>query len=291
MTEERKGAGPRIAHSRGQADDWSLVLTAAGIAHRLERTAEGWALHVAWRDEERVDRHLEAYRQESAARLQPDVERPEYGRSHAGFALAGALVLFYLVTGPREASVSWFRAGSASADLILAGELWRTVTALTLHADAAHIMGNAASCAIFVTALSRLLGPGIAAWLLLLAGGLGNGVTAIAHASRHSAVGASTALFGAVGSLAGIQFVTWRRRVTRTARAWVPLAAGLALLAMLGTGQNADIAAHFFGFVAGTGLGVLTARGLGRPPGPLVQWPLALAATGTVLACWGIALR
>lgn len=291
MTQERKRPGPWTTQSRAQAEDWELVLTAAGIEHTLERTAEGWTLNVAWRDEQRVARHLEAFQRESTASLQRDAERPEYGRSYAGFTLAGSLVVFYLVTGPREASVSWFRAGSASAEDIVAGELWRTVTALTLHADAAHLVGNAVSCAIFVTALSRLLGPGIAAWLLLLAGAIGNGFTAVAHGAHHSAVGASTALFGAVGGLAGIQFVTWRRRVTRTPRAWVPLAAGLALLAMLGTGRNADIAAHFFGFAVGTTLGVLTGLAVRRPPGPLMQWPMALAATGTVLACWAIALR
>jgi hypothetical protein len=44
------------------------------------------------------------------------------------------------LTGPREPGAIWFDRGSASAQQILAGEVWRTVTALTLHADLAHVV-------------------------------------------------------------------------------------------------------------------------------------------------------
>src|SRR5438034_425376 len=65
-------------------------------------------------------------------------------------------------------------------------------------------------------------------------------------------IGASTAVFGALGALAA--FPQHRRR------AWVPLGAGLALLAFLGTSKRADLAGHLCGFVAGLLLGAVASR-------------------------------
>jgi membrane associated rhomboid family serine protease len=280
----------RVTPSRRQAEDWALALTAAGIPHKLERTPAGWALIVAWRDEERVASELDAVQSENLVATHSTAAELEYGTTYVGFALAALFLAFYFITGSRDAAVIWFRAGSASADAILEGELWRTVTALTLHADAPHVLGNAVSCVIFVTAVCRTLGPGIGSWLILLAGAVGNAITAYAHGTGHSSVGASTALFGAVGILAGLQFAMQHRRLPRRRRAWVPIAAGLALLAMLGTGRNADIAAHFFGFAVGIPLGAAAALAVRRPPTSRLQWPLALIAAGAVVGCWLIAL-
>jgi membrane associated rhomboid family serine protease len=205
----------------------------------------------------------------------------------AAILAALGLGAFYAHTGPRRPSMVWFRLGSADADAILAGEYWRVVTALTLHADAGHVFANAASCALFVGLLCRTVGPGIAVWLVLVAGALGNGATALAYGTHHSAVGASTGIFGAIGALAGLQFAS-RQRGARP-RPWLPLAAGLALLAMLGSSPDADVAAHFFGFAAGAGAGL--ALGV-RPvalPGTPGQSLLSLAAAVAIVACWGLA--
>jgi rhomboid protease GluP len=94
--------------------------------------------------------------------------------------IAALLVGFFAVTGPRGPNV-WFDQGSASARLILSGEVWRTVTALTLHADLAHVLSNALACLVFVTAVAWWLGPGVGTWLVLLAGAGGNALTALAH--------------------------------------------------------------------------------------------------------------
>src|SRR2546430_9329762 len=53
---------------------------------------------------------------------------------------------------------------------MMAGEWWRAVTALTLHADAPHLLGNALASALLVTAVCQQLGPGVGLWLVLLAG-------------------------------------------------------------------------------------------------------------------------
>ena len=125
---------------------------------------------------------------------------------------------------------------------------------------------------------------------MLLAGAGGNMLTALAYGSRHVAVGASTATFGAVGILAALQFVARRRRPWARRTAWVAIGAGLALLAMLGTGAGTDILAHFFGLLVGGVLGVATGLALHRPPERFVQWVLSIAAAAFVVVCWGLAL-
>jgi rhomboid protease GluP len=279
-----------VTPSREVAEEWALVLNAAGIENRVERTAGGWTLRYAWTDQERAAAELAAFQEENRRDTIPREEPQEYGKTYAGFALAACLVLFYLVTGPRNPAVIWFRAGSAVADAILAGEWWRSITALTLHADPPHIFSNAVSAVVFVTAVCRQLGPGVGLLLVLLSGGIGNLINAVAHGSHHASVGASTALFGAIGILAGLQVATWRRRRSPWPRAWVPLAAGLALLVMLGTGKNADIGAHLFGFAAGVPLGAAAAA-LSHPPGRMLQWSLALAVVTATDLCWLLALR
>jgi len=58
-----------------------------------------------------------------------------------GVAAGLAVACFAAVTlGP---AASWVERGSADAGRIVRGEWWRAVTALTLHADVAHTLGNA----------------------------------------------------------------------------------------------------------------------------------------------------
>ena len=104
-------------------------------------------------------------------------------------------------------------------------------------------------------------------------------------------MGASTVVFGAVGILAALSLVRNRRHLQ--SRWPLPVAAGLALLALLGTeGKQTDLGAHLFGFAFGIGLG-LAAEYLvekhGRP-GPLLNALLALLSATVVVAAWWAAL-
>src|SRR5947199_401007 len=67
---------------------------------------------------------------------------------------------------------------------------------------------------------------------------------------------------------------------------WVVLAACLALLALLGTSPDADILAHLFGLLVGGVLGLAAGLALPRAPRPSVQWMLALAGLGALVASW-----
>jgi membrane associated rhomboid family serine protease len=184
----------------------------------------------------------------------------------------------------------WNQIGAMQAGRVLSGEWWRLVTALTLHADAAHVLSNVAIGGAFVVLVCRELGPGLGLLLVTAGGGLGNLANAAAQSPDHLSVGFSTAVFAAAGMLGAMRAAPGpggRHLGVRYRLA--PVAAAMGLLALLGFGDaRTDIGAHIFGFLAGLVLGA--AGGLfllrrGRP-GKRAQWLLGGAAAGLVLAAW-----
>jgi membrane associated rhomboid family serine protease len=267
------------------------VLAADGLSPSVQRGPEGFVLGVPADEGERAAGVLSAYERENrdpASRRDP--EPVAAGNAFAGLSVSAALLVFFFFTGPRNPAVIWFERGSADAERILLGELWRTVTALTLHADFVHALANALFGALFLGAVCGALGAGVGCALVLLSGAGGNLVNALFQGSHHVSVGASTAVFGAVGLLSGLA-VARRRQRAHGRGAWVPVAAGLAILAMLGTaGAHVDLWAHLFGLLAGGALGIPVGFALPRPPRSLVQWILGSAALTTVLGCWALAM-
>ena len=202
-----------------------------------------------------------------------------------------ALCAFFVVTGPRSPDSIWFDRGGSNAARLADGEWWRAVTALTLHADFPHILGNAIVLLIFGTGLCALVGPGAGLWLMLLAGAGGNLLNGAFRGAPHDAVGASTAIFGSVGALAALQVIRRHRGAPITAwRAWAPAAAGLALLGFLGTSQRADVLAHLFGFGVGAALGAALVLVRPQPLGVGAQLTLSIAAVVAVMISWLLAL-
>jgi membrane associated rhomboid family serine protease len=200
------------------------------------------------------------------------------------------LVLFALIDSWN--SVPWLECGSANAAKIFDGELWRTVTALTLHDDIVHALTNAFAMAVFFSALSGQLGTGLAALLILATGGFGNLANAYLQGPPHNAVGASTAIFGAVGMLGGIGLVRRRRAKESGQRSWIAIAASLALLGMLGSsGARVDVLAHLLGFFAGIFLGTTVELFLPVRPGASVQWVCGSATVAVLVYCWIMALQ
>ena len=137
----------------------------------------------------------------------------------------------------------------------MGGEAYRCVTALFLHADAAHLSGNMVALIIFGGALCQIAGVGVTWMMILICGILGNLINATFHETGHLSIGASTSVFGAVGMLCAVRAVD----AARTGHGWrqvaFALGGGIALLAFLGTSAKSDMGAHLFGFLVGIGLG------------------------------------
>jgi membrane associated rhomboid family serine protease len=280
-------------------DAWALVLSSQGIDHLVERRVDdtGLTLWTSEADRDRAVRVLalaDRDRHELArAELAP---APDQGPSAAGLAFVAIIVAFYLVTGPRDGADRghWFQAGSAIAERIMGGEVWRATTALTLHADPAHVAGNAVAALIFVTAVGRWLGSGVALLLTLLTGLAGNLLVALTYGSHHNSVGASTATFGALGLLGGLQVVRWLRGgpgLGRRRRVLSIVAACLGVFAMLGVGERSDVLAHLFGLGVGLALGVAVGRGVQLPLPAAVRYGSGALAGAVVVGCWWLAFR
>ena len=266
---------------------WSLVLEALAIPSRIADDGASWALIVADVDRQRAEAALAAYdRDRRELAMERPAPAPDQGFSAAGIAFAVIIGAFFYVTGGREGGDpgGWFARGQAAAERILDGEIWRVVTALTLHADTGHVLSNAVAGLVFVTAVGRWLGGGLALFLTLVSGALGNLAVALVYMRQHNSVGASTATFAAVGLLVGLQVVRWMRehRVFGSRRrALSVVAAGLGVFAMLGVGKGTDVLAHLFGLGAGMLLGFTAGRLVRLPVRPGVD--LGFAALGGLI--------
>src|SRR2546426_2327649 len=152
----------RLVPEFRRAMDLSLVLDAEGIPHELKSVApEQWALLVEDAHAERAQAALAAFERENPPRRRASPEPLASGIS-AGLVFGLSLLALHIWTGPQAADSAWFARGSADAQKILAGEWWRAVTALTLHADAAHAAGNAVLGGVLLAVLSRKIGAGVA---------------------------------------------------------------------------------------------------------------------------------
>ena len=118
-------------------------------------------------------------------------------------------------------------------------------------------------------------------WLtIVVSAALANVLNALLLDVSHRSIGASTAVFAALGLAAGF---VWRGRLMAQDRwpyRWGPIVGGVALLAFTGTGsENTDVGAHLAGFVCGLLAGVslvraasvLTNRVLQRAAGDFVH--------------------
>ncbi len=278
---------------RRTAQEWALVLASQGMSSRTLVQDGLLVLEVGPGRLDAARTAIASYLQENSAA--PDSEPvavPDHDLSSwAGLVFAIAILASFAATGGGSSSPELFDRGSANAERILSGQWWRCVTALCLHADIPHVLGNALVGAYLVTAVCHQLGSGLGIALILSSGAIGNALNAFAYASGHQSVGASTAVFGAIGVLAGVAAAR-PRTTTRSRRRWVPFAAGLGLLAMLGTsGARVDIWAHFFGLFAGSVFGAATGHFVGSRPSRASQWVFGSLAISVLTQCWVLALE
>lgn len=262
------------------------------IPHRVVPTDTGFVVMVPPKMVAPAIAALDAQDKEAAEPAQsPELAPPDHGPSFVGIAMAVTLIAFHVVAGSRSGAdaYGWFRHGSAVAEAIVSNhELWRAVTALTLHADAMHVAGNAVASLVFVTALGRWVGGGLALAATLLGGAAGNLLTAYLYRTSHNVVGASTSTFAALGMLGGLQFVRRIRvaSVGRLRRALLGIAAAIGLLAMLGMGERSDVVAHASGLGFGVLLGILYGFLVPRPVRLWGQGAALLVTVTTVVCAW-----
>ncbi len=289
--------GPLRPLFKKQLRRWELVLLARAIPFRTEPYERGRLLLVPRDHYMRAKEELRLFEEENHNWPPPLPEQnPQHDNVLPTLSVLIVIASFHNlcqldINLLGHFPVDWVEAGNAHAGKILQGDWWRLITSLTLHADLLHLLGNMVIGGVFMVRLCRDLGAG-AGWSLVLASGmLGNLTNALLQHPDHRAVGASTAVFGAVGLLAAIGLIRYRHNLRKR---WpIPIAAALALLALLGSsGERTDLGAHLFGFACGFGLGLGAEYLLGRfgRPGPWLNRLLSISAAALVLLAWRAAL-
>ncbi len=280
-----------VPGGRKLAEEWALLLASQAIECEVCLREEGLALLIEDSERPRALKAIALYQAENPPEKEEPDEEELAGPGFSGVAIALSLLALFALVGGRESGHPIFTLGHADSARILAGQWWRTITALFLHADLSHVVGNALFGVYFITAVTRTYGDGFGLLLVLLSGALGNGFNALFHGDGHHSIGASTAVFGAIGLLVGSALLRRRQAGMRGAQFIVPLGAGLGLLAMLGvTGARVDLWAHAYGLLAGAILGLIARLALPERPERLAQWASgAIAIIGAGLA-WKMAI-
>jgi rhomboid protease GluP len=282
------------ARYRRACEERLLVLTAVGIAGEVVLGSGEFLLQVNARDSAAALRELSHYEAENRPLPPPPPAPPLYGHAWLG-CLLYVLVLLGVAAALSHgvARLDAFEVGELDAARVQAGEWWRAFTALTLHVDGPHLAANLLAGVWFGYLAGRQMGVGTAWLLTVLGGGVANLLEGLLGPAAHHSVGASTAVFAALGAMAAY---SWRERYAlrqRWARRWGPLVAGVALLGWTGSaGEGTDVVAHVGGFLAGGALGLLAA--VPRLQGHLrrlPQWAPGGAALGLLALAWGLALR
>jgi membrane associated rhomboid family serine protease len=296
---------------RRKAHEHGLVLHSVGIPSGSMQAEGTWLLLVRPQDAERARAELARYEQENVG-WPPRESHPAPISEGYYAALGYATLLGLLFAWERNGAfgLPWRAAGRSSAELVSAGEWWRAITALTLHADLQHVLGNIVFGVVFGVILAQSIGVGLAWSATLLAGALGNLVNAWIQSPEHNSIGASTAVFGALGVQAAYEWMKRKELPLPRIRRWAPIIGAVALLGWLGAGasfregattrenlrtldqalEQVDVMAHVTGFGAGLAIGALLALREKRwRVAARWHWIGTLAPLAVIAAAWAIA--
>ncbi len=276
------------SRNRRACADRALVLASAEIPHQVIDDFSGCALIVPAQYSALAISELRLYDEENPPRQVTQIKPYPYQNAVPGIiAYVITIMVFAWLSWNMAFTQDWLAQGRIDGALVRAGEWWRATTALTMHADLRHLVGNIVFGVFFGLLAGRLLGSGIAWLAVVLAATSGNLLNTLLLESAHRSIGASTAVFAALGLTAGF---VWQAKLMSQER-WsyriAPIVGGLALLMYTGTGDdNTDIGAHLMGFVCGFAGGMLLTRVRDRLADPHWQRVAAGATLATLVLAW-----
>lgn len=273
--------------SEEDANTCLVVLASAGISCQTTGQPDNWTVLVLPEDSEKAIKEIERYFQENLET--PDEDDPWARiplKIHTGLGAALGLLAGHAFMIHHGGIPFFAEKYGASASSILNGEIYRTVTALMIHANSVHLTGNMASLALFFTIVCSVQGLGVGSFCVLSSGALANYATALVYSSAHLSIGASTAVFGAIGILIAHETFSRFRAANQRFRAWLPLGGGICLLGLFSQADHTDILAHLFGLGSGITVGCIFNFILKKPPGPAVQRLFFLLTLCVILLSW-----
>lgn len=166
--------------------------------------------------------------------------------------IAANLVMFIVevASGALTNRETMIAAGALHRESVLHGEIWRLVSAMFLHGDFGHLLGNCFILYIVGMACEHAVGLWRTTALYFTSGICGFMLSLLVHPGPS--VGASGAIFGLVGALVAFLFRHRREFFVREKRTGVVLATWAAY--QIGIGfltPFVDNAAHLGGLLAG----------------------------------------
>jgi rhomboid protease GluP len=276
------------ARSERQAMDWSLVLASQEVPTTIHFSNEsGWHLEVEARDYARAMQAIRLFQSENRhwSWRHPLPHSDFHFHWGALFACTILALVHYANTqGSGDLRAAWiFNSAAASS-----GQWWRFFTAILLHADISHLLGNITTGLVLLGLAMGRFGGGPALLATLLAGALGNVAGLLLYAAPYFGLGASGMVMGALGLISAQTLAEWR-----SGRApglyWLRgVFAGLMLFVLLGVDPASDVVAHLGGFIGG---GILGAGLVSLPQSVLESRKFVLGSGFVflallVFACW-----
>jgi len=167
---------------------------------------------------------------------------------------------------PRSAMLA---AGAVAPWLVREGEWWRLGSAVFLHFDLKHLLGNISALLFLGPPLASQIGHARTIVLFVAAGVAGNLTSQLIGNEAAIKAGASGGVCGLLGALAGVALATMATASDARERrpAWQTLGALVALFGMIvGFEPGRDHYAHVGGLVTGILLGRAFGVGAGRSP-------------------------
>jgi membrane associated rhomboid family serine protease len=257
--------------------DHGLVALSMGFPYVLrEKMGEaggGYSLLVPPEAQEAVREQVELFDRENAG--WPPAPSHEAVPRRWSRSLFLALVWAWAMIACFAAQQRWPELTAAAAmdarAVFSAGEWWRPVTALFLHANTEHLISNLVGGVFLFAVVLSMWGWVTGVALLGVSATLGNLlVGATRFPEEYRSLGASTALFAALGMLTGRALRVALSGAAGKSRPWrttlAILGAGVTALMLYGGGEApVDVPAHGAGFAAGAAVGfVFAALGKNR---------------------------
>jgi rhomboid protease GluP len=289
---------------KSEAGELDFTLRHAGIPSRVEPAFSDNGQRGLWWEVQVPAMQLERARQVQQEERPPGAQLiplPDRRPKPKLYWVVGLVVLNLLVwialEGYGEGSESvatLLRFGASHAPSILGGgQWWRLVTAIFLHIGLKHLLGNMATLAIFGPAALGRWRVGRFYLLYLLTGVAGNLLSLAISPTPAVKAGASGALLGLLGLLAGARIRGIRRPGPPSRfKTWHVVAMIVAFYGFVVGVGPADHLAHLGGLLSGLALGLLVPAAGRQSPARERLWGWAcgltalLAVAGAGLLQW-----
>ncbi len=299
----------RHVASREQAEEVSLLLQSLGMNVQIfqvsQDASDEHAARIRWVISVELSRYAEAQQvlaEEEASRpaILSAAPAPMPGaQSDYAWVIGLALINIGVWSvmeqhGGSQNRDTLLQFGAIKSPLLRAGEWWRLVTAMFIHIGVRHLFGNMAALLVLGGLTLSSLGPGRLVFVYVLSGVCGN-LAGLAFGSATAVkAGASGAIFGLLGALAGMRLRQLQHMPSRFKR-WHIIAMVLALYGFIGGVQypHTDHIAHFGGILGGM-LAVALLPPFSEESGEKeqgLQWTVGLLAGGVCVVAWLCVLK